>query len=190
MYVCIYQILALVAEQQVTPDVPIALVHLSSLNQSSLLSVSYSQLYAFSNWSISQGQSSNNYIPIMSIVIYSMHNLYMYTSAGTASQPPTVAMEPDPNICRFHSFLFFLCCSQSILSLPPSVPPLFLCLSFSLSPGLRSRLGDPLDQSASASAACFSSLPSCEVIFVCGFWDNSFKCFASNSGIMYGDGLY
>ena len=69
MYVCIYRILALVAEQQVTPDVPIALVQLSSLNQSSLLSVSYSQLYAFSNWSISQGQSSNNYIPIMSIVI-------------------------------------------------------------------------------------------------------------------------
>ena len=116
--------------------------------------------------------------------------VYMSTSAGTASQPPTVAMEPDPNICRFHSFIsfFFFCCSQSSPS--PFHPS---SLSLLLSPGLRSRLGDPLDQSASASAACFSSLPSCEVIFVCGFWDNSFKCFASNTGIavlhMYNIGL-
>ena len=71
MYVCVYT-LALVAEQQVTPDVPIALVQLSSLNQSSLLSISYSQLYAFSNWSISQGQSSNlfKYPSIVFLMLY------------------------------------------------------------------------------------------------------------------------
>jgi hypothetical protein len=97
--------LALVAEQQVTPDVPIALVQLSSLNQSSLLSISYSQLYAFSNWSISQGQSSNNNYISHIVIVMSMHDVY--TSSGTASQPPTVAMEPDTNICMFHFFVLF-----------------------------------------------------------------------------------
>ena len=47
--------------------------------------------------------------------------------------------------------------------------------------GLRIRLGDPLDQSISASAACFAATSSNEVILVCGFWDNSFKCFAADS---------
>lgn len=73
-------ILALVAEQQVTPDVPIALVQLSSLNQSSLLSISYSQLYAFSNWSISQGQSS-------SILLCSNVTLCMYLQERQVSLP-------------------------------------------------------------------------------------------------------
>ena len=111
-----------------TPDVPIALVQLSSLNQSSLLSVSYSQLYAFSNWSISQGQSSNIFLLCSNV-------LYAYTSAGTASQPPTVAMEPDPNICRFHSFFFFAVHNPSLP--PPFPPPPFLSLSLQgYGPGL------------------------------------------------------
>ena len=48
--------------------------------------------------------------------------------------------------------------------------------------GLKARLGDPLDQSLSASAACFAAVPDGEVVMVCGFWDNSFKCFATKSG--------
>ena len=115
--------LALVAEQQVTPDVPIALVQLSSLNQSSLLSVSYSQLYAFSNWSISQGQSSSS-------SIYYRYSMLMHTYTGTASQPPTVAVEPDANICMFHSLVFFFffpvhnfTTSSLSLSLPLSPSP-------------------------------------------------------------------
>ncbi len=51
--------------------------------------------------------------------------------------------------------------------------------------GLRTRLGDPLDGSVSASSACFATPPNCHVIFVCGFWDNSFKCFATDSSGTY-----
>ena len=49
--------------------------------------------------------------------------------------------------------------------------------------GLKARLGDPLDQSLSASASCFAAIPENEVVMVCGFWDNSFKCFATKSGM-------
>ena len=53
----------------------------------------------------------------------------MHVSAGTASQPPTVAMEPDPNICRFHS-----CPVHNLgLSLSPSLPSVLSSLSLSLS---------------------------------------------------------
>lgn len=51
-----------------------------------------------------------------------------------------------------------------------------------LATGLKVRLGDPLDQSISPSAACFTALPSNDMILVCGFWDNSFKCFNTDSG--------
>ena len=51
--------------------------------------------------------------------------------------------------------------------------------------GLRTRLGDPLDGSVSASSACFATPPNCHVIFVCGFWDNSYKCFATDSSGTY-----
>ncbi len=54
-------------------------------------------------------------------------------------------------------------------------------LSFS-AVGLRTRLGDPLDESVSASASCFAATPSNEVILVCGFWDKSFKCFDADTG--------
>ena len=78
----------------------------------------------------------------------------------------------------------------------PCFPPLllflftldFLCFSFtvdlilSTASGLRSRLGDPLDSSVTSPSACFTTLPSCTVIIVAGFWDNSFKCFDTNSG--------
>lgn len=45
------------------------------------------------------------------------------------------------------------------------------------------RLGDPLDRSVTSPSACFTTVPSCTVIFVAGFWDNSFKCFDTNSGM-------
>ena len=48
--------------------------------------------------------------------------------------------------------------------------------------GLKLRLGDPLDQSLSPSSACFSALPGNDVVFVCGFWDNSFHCFNTDTG--------
>ena len=44
------------------------------------------------------------------------------------------------------------------------------------------RLGDPLDQSLSPSSACFAALPENNVVFVCGFWDNSFRCFNTDTG--------
>ena len=91
---------ALVAEQQVTPDVPIAHVQLSSTNPGTLLSVSSSQLYAFSNWNISQGSSS--FAISMNVHVHVASTCIVH--AGTASQPPTVAMEPDSNICM--SFYF------------------------------------------------------------------------------------
>ena len=63
-----------------------------------------------------------------------------------------------------------------------------VCNFFGIAIGLKARLGDPLDQSLSASAACFAAIPENEVVMVCGFWDNSFKCFATKSG-MYIDWL-
>lgn len=85
-------------------------------------------------------------------------------------------MEPDSNICKLLPFSS----GKNKQTVNASNLTMF---TPSLS-GLKSRLGDPLDQSISASSACFTALPNCEVIFVCGFWDNSFKCFASNSGIL------
>ena len=54
--------------------------------------------------------------------------------------------------------------------------------TFHAASGLKVRLGDPLDQSLSLSAACFTALPGNDIIFVCGFWDNSFKCFNTDTG--------
>ena len=57
-----------------------------------------------------------------------------------------------------------------------------MCVSPYTAGGLKLRLGDPLDQSLSPSAACFAALPGNDIIFVCGFWDNSFKCFNTDTG--------
>jgi hypothetical protein len=131
---------ALVAELQVTPDMPIALVQLSpssslpsstvssssssssSANAStgSLLVVTYNQLFAVNKWTVSPGRVNNS----------------------------QVFLEPDPHIAG----------------------------------GLKTRLGDPLDQSLSPSSACFAALPENNVVFVCGFWDNSFRCFNTDTG--------
>ena len=54
--------------------------------------------------------------------------------------------------------------------------------SLPLAVGLRIRLGDPLDESISASTSCFTAIPSNELILVCGFWDKSFKCFTADTG--------
>ena len=51
-----YHCADVVAELCVTPDVPIALVQLSSTTDASLLVVSYSQLYAVSKWNVSSGE--------------------------------------------------------------------------------------------------------------------------------------
>jgi WD40 repeat protein len=115
---------AVVAELQVSPDVPIGLAQLSTPptanSPSSVLVVTYNQLYAISKWTVIPGKSNNS----------------------------QVSLDPDPRIAS----------------------------------GLKVRLGDPLDQSLSPSAACFAALPSNDVIFVCGFWDNSFKCFNVDTG--------
>ena len=47
---------------------------------------------------------------------------------------------------------------------------------------MKVQLGDPLDQSVSPSSACFAALPGNDIIFVCGFWDNSFRCFETETG--------
>ena len=138
IHVCMHvlSILALVAEQQVTPDVPIALVQLSSLNQSSLLSVSYSQLYAFSNWSISQGQSSNIFLLCSNV-------LYAYTCIHLQERQVSLPLLPWSQIPTYVGFtlsslFFFFLLFTILLSLPPpSVPPLSPSLSLQgYGPGL------------------------------------------------------
>ncbi|XP_065829708.1 lipopolysaccharide-responsive and beige-like anchor protein isoform X2 [Oscarella lobularis] len=44
------------------------------------------------------------------------------------------------------------------------------------------RLGEPLDQSLTPSAACFAPTGDHRHILACGYWDNSFKCFAFDTG--------
>ena len=43
-------------------------------------------------------------------------------------------------------------------------------------------LGDPLDQSMSASSLCFVVSHAGDVVLICGFWDNSFKSFTTENG--------
>ena len=43
-------------------------------------------------------------------------------------------------------------------------------------------LGDPLDQSMSASSLCFVVSLTGDVVLICGFWDNSFKSFTTENG--------
>lgn len=50
-----YSPTAVVAQLQVTPDVPLALVQLSASPSLSVLAVSYNQLYAMNKWSITAG---------------------------------------------------------------------------------------------------------------------------------------
>lgn len=50
---------AVVAELQVMPDVPIALVQLSRPPTTSVLAVTYNQLYAINGWSVNPGTYSH-----------------------------------------------------------------------------------------------------------------------------------
>ena len=44
------------------------------------------------------------------------------------------------------------------------------------------RLGEPMDQSVKIGGACFAALSPLRAVFMCGFWDNSFKLFGVDSG--------
>lgn len=39
------------------------------------------------------------------------------------------------------------------------------------------QLGEPFDEKTTISSACFAVVPDTKVIFVCGFWDSSLRCF-------------
>ena len=52
-----------------------------------------------------------------------------------------------------------------------------------LAVNLRVRLGDPLDQTISSTSVCFACTSNVDVVFMCGFWDSSFKTFSTDSGI-------
>lgn len=39
------------------------------------------------------------------------------------------------------------------------------------------QLGEPFDEKTTISSACFSTVPDTKVIFACGFWDSSLRCF-------------
>ena len=47
--------IAVVAELQIMPDVPIALVQLSRPASSSVLAITYNQLYTINSWSVNPG---------------------------------------------------------------------------------------------------------------------------------------
>ncbi|XP_048589684.1 neurobeachin-like isoform X3 [Nematostella vectensis] len=46
----------------------------------------------------------------------------------------------------------------------------------------RRQLGEPLDQTVTPSASCFVVTCDNRTIMACGYWDNSFKCFSTESG--------
>jgi WD40 repeat protein len=113
---------AIVAEVDVTLDVPVGLVHLS-VDSCELLTVSYNQLFGLYKW---------NYV----------------IAKGGANLPPNVSISIDQ----------------------------------SNSASLKARLGEPLDQSISASSTCIATTPTASNILMCGFWDSSFKVFSTDNG--------
>lgn len=46
------------------------------------------------------------------------------------------------------------------------------------------RLGEPLDQRVTPSFACFTSTGDHRHILACGYWDSSFKCFSTDTGLV------
>ena len=102
-----------------------------------------------------------------SIILSINPSIHLF-SIGTSSQPPLVNMELDPSNGMWTSSNVF---------------PFIIYISFShLDGSLKVRLGDPLDQSISTSSLCFAATPTADIIFMCGFWDSSFKTFSSETG--------
>ena len=48
---------------------------------------------------------------------------------------------------------------------------------------LRRQLGEPLHESVTVTSSCFAVTSNNKFIFACGYWDKSFKCFSTESGM-------